>query len=106
MARFSAQTRTPEALGEIGRRLRRIRLAQNLTVDELAERSGVSVRTILRLEGGEGARLDNVIRVRRGLGRLEALDAFLPEPTVSPKELVERSGTPRKRARKGVPLLR
>lgn len=101
MVRFSAQTRTPEALEEIGRRLRRIRLSQNLTVAELAERSGVSARTILRLEGGEGARLDNLIRVLRGLGRLGAFDAFLPEPTTSPRELVERSGKPRTRARRG-----
>lgn len=100
MARIHVRTRTPEALEEIGRRLRRIRLAQNLTIDELADRSGVSARTIVRLEGGEGSRLDNLIRVLRGLGKLSALDAFLPEPTLSPKELVRRSGKPRQRARR------
>lgn len=98
MARIHARTRTAEALSEMGRRLRSARLAQNLTVEEVAERSGISPRTILRLEGGEGSRLDNLIKLLRGLGKITALEAFLPEPTVSPADLVRRAGKPRKRA--------
>jgi transcriptional regulator with XRE-family HTH domain len=98
MAQIHARTRTPEVLEELGRRLRRTRLAQNLTVEEVAERSGVSPRTILRIEGGEGSRLDMLVRLLRGLGKLSALDAFLPEPAVSPSDLVRRSGKPRRRA--------
>lgn len=98
MARIHARTRTSEALEEIGRRLRAVRLAQNLTVEEVAERAGIGPRTVLRIEGGEGSRLDNLVKLLRGLGKITALEAFLPEPVVSPADLVRRAGKPRQRA--------
>lgn len=98
MSRLSASATTDAVLAELGRRLRRVRLDQNRTVEEVAEEAGVGARTLSRLEGGEGATLANVVRVLRALGRLEALEDFLPEPTVSPLELVEREGRRRQRA--------
>ena len=41
-----------EALRESGRRLAQIRLSRNLTQAELAQRAGVSKRTLERLEMG------------------------------------------------------
>lgn len=84
----------------MGRRLRRVRLSLNMPVSTLAERSGVSTRTIMRIEKGEGATLENMVRVLRGLGRLPALDAFLPEPPPSPIEIERLGGSPRQRASK------
>jgi transcriptional regulator with XRE-family HTH domain len=98
MARIHARTRTRGVLDEVGNRLRRTRLAQNLTVEEVSSRSGVSARTILRIEGGENFHFDNLVRLLRGLGKLSSLDAFLPEPTISPAELISREGKLRQRA--------
>lgn len=98
MDRILPNSRTDAVLAEIGDRLRRVRLEQNRTAEELAETSGVGTRTLLRLESGEGANLTTLIRVLRGLGKLSAMDSFLPEPVVSPLELAKRSGKRRLRA--------
>jgi hypothetical protein len=52
------------------------------------------------VEQGEDVQLSTVIRMLRSLGRLDALDAFLPAPGVSPMELLRTGGRQRRRARK------
>ena len=88
-----------EVLEEVGRRLQRTRLQKNVTQAQLAERAGVSVRTVSAAEAGEDIRLSTLIKLMRAFGRLENLDSLLPEPRVSPLELVERKGRERQRAR-------
>ena len=102
---FRPTATTPEILAEIGRRLRRYRLQQNRTVADVAREAGIGTRTLERAESGERPTLETVVRILRALGRLDALDAFLPAPLVSPLQLAElggrerqRAGTPRKRA--------
>ena len=87
-----------EVLDEMGRRLREYRLARDLTAEALADRAGLSITTVLNAENGRNPKLETVIRILRMLGRLENLNAFLPEPRVSPMELLRR-GTPKKRQR-------
>ncbi len=87
-----------EILTEIGTRLRRYRLEGNTTQAELARRAGISLRTLGNMETGRDVQLGTVIRVLRALGRLDSLDAFLPEAGVSPMELLRSRGRPRQRA--------
>ena len=89
-----------EILKTLGDRLRTIRLQRNLTRDEVALRAGLNRNTIANAEAGADPRLSTVIKILRVLQRLEALDAFLPAPTVSPMQIVETKGKPRQRARK------
>jgi transcriptional regulator with XRE-family HTH domain len=88
-----------EILTEVGRRLKRTRLSQNVTQRDLATRAGVSLRTVSAAERGEDVRLSTLLRMLRALGRLGGIDALLPAPSVSPLELVERRGRQRQRAR-------
>ena len=97
--RISALSTTEETLREVGHRLRAFRLQQNLTVGDLARRAGVGARTLSRAELGENSSLDTLVRILRALGRLEALDAFLPEPLPSPLQLATGRSRARKRAR-------
>ncbi len=92
------QLSDPEILAEIGRRLRRYRLQQNLTQADLAREAGVGTRTVRNLEGGGDTQLVTLLRVLRALGRLDALDAFLPRPGVSPMDLLRSGGQERQRA--------
>ena len=85
-------------LQTLGERLKQERLNQNLTQAELARRSGVSVIVIHRVEGGFGCTLNNLVRLIRSLGKLENLDAFLPEPGPSPVALADMAGKRRKEA--------
>ena len=43
---------------EIGQRLARLRLARNVTQANLAEKAGIGVRTLRRLEAGDPSTLD------------------------------------------------
>ena len=88
----------PEILTELGRRLRRYRLQQNVTQADLARAAGVGTRTIRNVESGGDVQFLTVVRVLRALGRLDALDAFLPAPGISPMELVLAGGKERRRA--------
>jgi transcriptional regulator with XRE-family HTH domain len=96
--RISATATTDEILAELGDRIRRYRLQQNRTVAEIAEQSGLSRSAIESAELGKNPTLDTFVRILRTLGRVEALDAFLPAPLISPLELVELGGKQRQRA--------
>ena len=85
---------------EIGRRFQRWRLNANKSQTELAKYSGVSRTMVERLEKGKGSTLTGLIRLLRGLNILGQLDVFLPDPGVSPLQLLKFAGKERKRARK------
>ena len=93
-------TMTDEAvLRELGERLERERLARNLTQAALAERAGVSKRTVERFESGEvGMQLTGFLRICRAMQVLDALDLILPDEKPSPMELLKHKGKRRKRA--------
>jgi len=61
------------AQARIGTDLATWRKLRGLTAAEVADRAGVSVSTLARLERGQGASLENTLEVARALGVLEAL---------------------------------
>jgi len=82
-----------DVLEEIGERLAALRRARGLTQTEAAERAGLSRNTLYRAEQGDNPTLHTVIRLLRTYGRLPALEAFIPEPEISPMaRLRERKG--------------
>lgn len=85
----------PELAQELGTRLRNCRLRRRLEQRELADRAGVSDRTVRALEKGTGSSVDSLLRVMKALGILEGLDALVPpEPTVDPLVLIKRKAMP------------
>ena len=89
MAYISAVTSTDrEIMVELGERLRALRKASGLTLTQVAERATLSRRTVARTEQGDNPRLGTLLRLLRVYGRLEALDTFVPEPAVSPMEML------------------
>jgi len=83
----------------IGTQVNDLRLLRNLTRAAVAERAGLSVDTVRRLETGvgSGASLDTLIRVLRTLGREAWLDTLAPEVSISPLAMLDRP-KPRRRA--------
>jgi transcriptional regulator with XRE-family HTH domain len=93
------QTLSDEAiLRELGARLARLRLQQNLTQAELAEQAGLAKRTVERIESGGGAQIVNIVRMCRVLGMVEAFDHLIAAPAPSPLEAVGLGRPARKRA--------
>jgi putative transcriptional regulator len=85
-------------LAEIGERISRQRLNQNITQVELARRAGVTRIVVQRLENGLGCNLESLIKILRSLDLIEQLDSFLPEPGISPLQLAKLKGNERLRA--------
>ncbi len=100
-----ATSRTPDVLRELGARLKTLRLRQNLRVKDLAARAGVGTRTIDRAEAGHSVGTDTLVRIMRGLGRIQAFEALIPPPEPSPYEIEQLRGKPRQRASRRVPPL-
>ena len=86
-------------LTDIGHRMEQARLAGHLTQEQLAEQTGVSKRTIERLEAGRSVQMSNWIRLCGALNLLDRLQHFLPESGPSPIELIQWHGKQRKRVR-------
>lgn len=85
-------------LSLVGERIQRERLNRNLSQVELAERAGVAARTLRYLEAGGQTTVETLVRILRALGKMDALDSFLPKPGLSPLQLAKLKGRERKRA--------
>jgi transcriptional regulator with XRE-family HTH domain len=97
--KISLQLTDEAVLKELGGRLADARIEQNLTQAALAEKAGVSKRTVERLESGEVAtQLSGFLRVCRALGLLERFETLLPEPVPGPMAQLKQAGRKRQRA--------
>jgi transcriptional regulator with XRE-family HTH domain len=102
-----AASRTPIAVANgqrrMGEDLATWRRVRRLTAAQGADRAGISRSTVLRLENGEGATMENLLRVARALGVLDQLvEAVDPYQTDvgrlrSEEALPERVRPPRSR---------
>jgi transcriptional regulator with XRE-family HTH domain len=77
----------PELAAELGKRVQRERLRQDLTQQTLADRAGVSRPTLARLEAGGGATtLGNLLSVLVALRRAGDLEQLLAPPPATTVE--------------------
>lgn len=89
----------PAILAKIGRRLKDIRIKQNMTQGELAERAGMSILTVANIEKGKPVSILLFLCAIRELGLLENLELLVPETKISPIELKRMQGKKRYRVR-------
>jgi transcriptional regulator with XRE-family HTH domain len=85
-------------LAELGGRIAQRRLELQFTQAVLAERAGVSKRTVERIEAGATAQMSTMIRIFRTLELLDALDELVPEAGARPMDLLKLKGKERQRA--------
>jgi transcriptional regulator with XRE-family HTH domain len=67
--------------------LRAQRLERNLEQATLADRAGVSVNVVKRLESGQGSSVRSLVAVLRALGRESWLNTLAPVATINPLTL-------------------
>ena len=93
-----------EITAKISAKLKELRLKQNITRQELAAKSCVSVASIARMEGGEIKSFDSFMRIARTLGKIDVFLPLVEEEPISPNEyfkMVQAAGKcRRKRASK------
>ncbi len=94
-----------EICKRIASKIKEVRLKQNMSQVELADKSGISISTIKRMEDGEMKNFESLIRILRTLGKLDVFVPLIEEEQLSPNEyyeLVRKASKPRrKRASKG-----
>lgn len=78
---------TDEIAGHLAARLRAHRLAQNLQQSELAERAGVSRKTLTTFERSGKVSLDVFLRIVAALGLSESLSTLFEAKQQSIKEM-------------------
>ena len=88
--------------GDLGHRIRRLRLARNLDQRTTAERAGISLRALGKLENGRGSTLETLLRTLRALDYVKGVEMLAPEPTINPLSLLSTPKPPQRvrRARK------
>lgn len=89
-----------ELCNRIAAKIKTVRLKQNMSQAELADKSGVSISTIKRMEDGEVKNFESLIRVLRTLGKLDIFVPLVEEEQLSPNEYYELASKANKRKRK------
>lgn len=84
----------------IGERLKKTRLKQNITQINLAEEAGISLSTLKKMENGEIASFDTLLRMLRTLGLLDVLHPLVEEEQLTPSEYYELVNASAKKTRK------
>ncbi len=86
-----------QVLAEFGTRMAHRRLDLQLSQAQLALQSGLSKRTIERIEAGKSTQFLSLVRVLRVLKLMASLDLLVPEAGPSPLDLLKLKGKARKR---------
>lgn len=94
---MDASLTVDELMLELGTQLRAQRLRLNLTIEEVARHSGVSINVVRRLEAGEGSTLHSFVAVLKTLRRQDWLTSLQPPVTIDPLAMLRRKA-PRQRA--------
>ena len=85
-------------VSEIATQIKNYRISRRITQKELAEQSGVSLRSISRFEQGADIQLSSLVKILRSLGLLDNLNMLVPDVTKSPSYYLPT--TTKKRVRK------
>lgn len=88
-----------EILKELGKRLARVRKQQGFSQTRLAEKAGIGVATIRRIELGQDSQMESWLKLMKSLQMIAAIDTLLPETYRSP--MAEALSDTKKRRKKG-----
>lgn len=89
----------PAIVTELGSYLRQIRLQQNLTQKQVAEKAGLSRSAISEMENGKTATsLITIIQILRALQQFHLLDIWKVAGQISPLQMAKLTGKERLRA--------
>lgn len=76
-------------LKEIGQRIKQHRISLNITQADLADKSGISSSTEVRIENGEDSKFSNYIKILSALNMQDNLDVLIPEVQPDFKSIFE-----------------
>lgn len=85
---------------ELGKRIKNMRISMDLKQAELAEKSGVSLKTLSRIESGENVSIENFLNALRALDLIQNLNLLIPDQEFIPTELIKSKNQRKRVSRK------
>lgn len=89
-----------EYIKELGQKIKTYRIMSGMSQQDLEELSGVSKRSISRLEQGESVQVDNLFKILVSLGLGDNIELLVPDQTKRPSYYLEKSESIPQRVRK------
>lgn len=80
-----------EYLELIGKRIKQYRASSGISQKDLEEKTGISIRTLSRLEGGNSIQLDSLIKILTALGLNENIELLIPDQSVRPSSYLPKN---------------
>lgn len=89
-----------EYIKELGQKIKIYRIMREMSQQDLEDKSGVSKRSISRLEQGESVQVDNLFKILLALGLGDNIELLVPDQTKRPSYYLEKVENKPKRVRK------
>jgi transcriptional regulator with XRE-family HTH domain len=89
-----------EYMKELGKKIKLYRIMKEMSQQDLEDKTGISKRSISRLEQGESVQLENLFKILLALGLGENIELLVPDQTKRPSFYLEKSDNRPKRVRK------
>jgi transcriptional regulator with XRE-family HTH domain len=81
---------------DLGHRVRQLRLSRNVDQRTTAERAGISLRALGKLENGRGSTLETLLRTLRALDYVQGIETLAPSVTVNPLAMLKSPRPPQR----------
>lgn len=89
-----------EYIKELGQKIKTYRIMKEMSQQDLVDKTGVSKRSISRLEQGESVQVDNLFKILLALDLGDNIDLLVPDQTKRPSYYLDKSDNKPKRVRK------
>lgn len=91
-----------EYIKELGLKIKTYRIMNEMSQQDLEDKSGVSKRSISRLEQGESVQVDNLFKIIIALGLGDNIELLVPDQTRRPSYYLKKTESKPKRVRKKI----
>ena len=91
-----------EYIKELGQKIKTYRIMKEMSQQDLADKTGVSKRSISRLEQGESVQVDNLFKILLALDLGENIGLLVPDQTKRPSFYLGKADDKPKRVRKKI----
>lgn len=89
-----------EYIIELGQKIKTYRIMKEMSQQDLEDKTGVSKRSISRLEQGESVQVDNLFKILIALDLGDNIELLVPDQTKRPSFFLENSDYKSRRVRK------
>lgn len=75
----------------IGKRVKEYRAYSGISQKDLEEKTGISIRTISRLEAGNSIQLDSFVKILTALNLDENIQILIPDQSIRPSTFLPKN---------------